>query len=177
MPGSLDAKNKRRTPLAKLQYKGETITDSSKIEKVMTDHGMSYEYWGVKGSIAKDEDVLTAYSSEINRLKQARGYVTADLVALSQATPNLETICAKFDKEHHHTADEVRFVVEGEGVFELEDSEASEFIKFTSEPGDLIVIPANRRHLFYLTEKKKIRCIRLFRDSNGWEAIYPKPGA
>ena len=32
--------------------------------------------------------------------------------------PNLKTICAKFDKEHYHTLDEVRFVVDGEGIVE-----------------------------------------------------------
>ena len=45
-------------------------------------------------------------------------------------------------------------------------------IKFTAEPGDLIVIPADQRHLFYLTAKKSIRCIRLFKNTDGWEAIY-----
>jgi 1,2-dihydroxy-3-keto-5-methylthiopentene dioxygenase len=61
-------------------------------------------------------------------------------------------------------------------VFEIE-AEAGEFLKFTAEPGDLIVIPANRRHLFYLTDKSRIRCIRLFESPAGWEAIYDKPAA
>lgn len=163
--------------MAKLEYRGELITDSNKITEVMSSHGLVYERWGVKGSVSSDSEVLSAYNDEIDRLKSSRGYVTADLVALSAATPNLDAICAKFDKEHHHTEDEVRFVVEGEGVFELQDAEEKDFLKFTSEPGDLIVIPANRRHLFYLTDQRKIRCIRLFRNQEGWDAIYIKSGA
>ena len=81
-------------------------------------------------------------------------------------------LLAKFSVEHHHTDDEVRFTVAGEGVFEINVT-ADERVKFTAQPGDLIVVPAWRRHLFYLTDQKTIRCIRLFKDNNGWEALYP----
>ena len=89
--------------------------------------------------------------------------------------PNLDEICKKFDKEHHHSEDEVRFTVNGEGVFEIADqSNEGEMYKFTAQKGDLIVVPAKRRHLFYLTEKKHIQCIRLFKTKEGWEAIYDR---
>ena len=92
---------------------------------------------------------------------------------MKKETPNLDVIAAKFDKEHHHIDDEVRFTVEGEGVFEINYTDEDR-MKFTAEPGDLIVITAMRRHLFYLTDKKNIRCIRLFKTKEGWEAIYEK---
>lgn len=161
--------------MAKVQINDKTIHDPQEIAMIMKEYGMLYERWGTRGTIVDDQEVLTTYAKEIEALNNARGYVTADLIALKPTTPNLDVITAKFDKEHHHTDDEVRFVVEGEGVFELAtENEADDWIKFTSEPGDLIVIPAMRRHLFYLTDKKNIRCIRLFKDRNGWEAIYEK---
>jgi 1,2-dihydroxy-3-keto-5-methylthiopentene dioxygenase len=98
--------------------------------------------------------------------------VTEDVIALDPSTPNLDVLLAKFVDEHHHTDDEVRFVVAGAGVFEINVT-ATERVVFTAEPGDLIVVPAWRRHLFYLTEQKSIRCIRLFKDKAGWEAHYP----
>src|SRR5256885_13011994 len=58
---------------------------------------------------------------EIERIKRDRGYVDQDEVSLSRETPNLDAICAKFDKEHCHTLDEVRFVVEGAGIFDVRD--------------------------------------------------------
>ncbi len=162
--------------MAKVQFKNQSIDDATEIAMIMKEYGLLYERWGTRGNIENDEDVLTEYASEIEKLNTARGYVTADLIALKPTTPNLDVITAKFDKEHHHTDDEVRFVVEGEGVFELAtENQNDDWIKFTSEPGDLVVIPAMRRHLFYLTDKKNIRCIRLFKDRNGWEAIYEKP--
>jgi 1,2-dihydroxy-3-keto-5-methylthiopentene dioxygenase len=39
------------------------------------------------------------------------------MVALKSTTPNLTEITSRYNKEHHHTDDEVRLTVEGEGVF------------------------------------------------------------
>lgn len=105
------------------------------------------------------------------RIKRERGYVEDDEVALSKETPNLEAICAKFDKEHRHTLDEVRFVVEGEGIFDVRDT-SDRWVRIVVEAGDLIIIPANRYHRFFLTDSKKIRCVRLFLNHEGWAPLY-----
>jgi len=162
--------------MARLEFKGETIKDASTIKATLAKYGIPYEQWGLRDGAAggPDELVLKNYDPEVAKLKQTRGYKTADLIALKPTTPNLDTICAKFDKEHHHVDDEVRFTVEGEGVFEIQATPSADFVKFTAEPGDLIIIPANRRHFFYLTATRTIRCIRLFKTKEGWEAIYPK---
>ncbi len=159
--------------MAKVEFRGKTYTDQDEIARIMKEVQIPFERWGVrKLDNEAVEGVLSTYSSDIDRLKNERDYVTQDVIALDPNTPDLPGILAKFSKEHHHTDDEVRFVVAGEGVFEINLSE-SERIKFTAEPGDLIVVPAWRRHLFYLTSQQKIRCIRLFKDKSGWEAHYP----
>lgn len=162
--------------MAQLSYKNQTITEPNEIAILMAQHGLLYERWALHPTEEQsDSEVLGIYKKEIETLSKSRGYVSADLVSLHRATPNLLTIIDKFKKEHHHAEDEVRFTVEGEGVFQIQaslpDSQGL-FLDFTAEPGDLIVIPAKRRHLFYLTEKTKIRCIRLFKNQLGWEAIY-----
>jgi 1,2-dihydroxy-3-keto-5-methylthiopentene dioxygenase len=40
------------------------------------------------------------------------------------------------------------------------------------EAGDLIVVPAGRNHRFLLTDRKHIRCVRLFKDTSGWVPNY-----
>jgi 1,2-dihydroxy-3-keto-5-methylthiopentene dioxygenase len=107
----------------------------------------------------------------IETIKREHGYVDEDFVELGPETPNLETICAKFDKEHFHTEDEVRFVVEGAGIFDVRD-EGDQWIRIEVEQGDIIVIPANTHHRFYLTDQKHIRCMRLFANHEGWAPIY-----
>lgn len=160
--------------MARLEFRGTNYTDPSKIKSIMSEYGIAFENWGVRGTSGEPDDrILSVYQPEIDKLMAERSYQTVDLVALKNETPNLAVITAKFDKEHHHIDDEVRFTVEGEGVFEINYTE-TERMKFTAEPGDLIVIPAMRRHLFYLTDKKNIRCIRLFKTKEGWEAIYEK---
>jgi 1,2-dihydroxy-3-keto-5-methylthiopentene dioxygenase len=164
--------------MARLEYQGHTYFDTTAVTTLLAEHGVPYERWGLRATGgATDEQIIGLYQDEIQRLKRQRRYLSEDLIALRPTTPNLAAISAKFDKEHHHVDDEVRFTVEGEGVFEIASDEscAKDMLKFTAEPGDLIVIPAYRRHLFYLTEKKTIRCIRLFKTKEGWEALYEKP--
>lgn len=101
----------------------------------------------------------------------ARGYIEQDVVTLSPETPNLDAICAKFVDEHHHAADEVRFVLDGEGIFDIRDG-ADRWMRVVVEAGDLIVVPAGRHHRFLLTEARAIRCVRLFKDTAGWVPEY-----
>jgi 1,2-dihydroxy-3-keto-5-methylthiopentene dioxygenase len=112
-----------------------------------------------------------ARSATIEKIKRERGYVDEDFIALTPETPNLETICAKFDKEHFHTEDEVRFVVEGDGIFDVRDG-TDRWIRIEVTEGDIIVIPARKYHRFFLTDRKQIRCMRLFANHDGWTPLY-----
>lgn len=159
--------------MAVLEFRGMTTRDPNEIKTILGQYKIPFECWGVRSlSDSSIEGVLNTYAHDVATLKSERGYVTEDVIALDPKTPNLETLLAKFSDEHHHTDDEVRFVVAGEGVFEINVT-SSERVKLTAQPGDLIVVPAWRRHLFYLTDKQTIRCIRLFKDKSGWEALYP----
>lgn len=119
-------------------------------------------------SVPPDEATRDAL---IDTVKREHGYVDQDFIELGAATPNLDAICAKFDKEHFHTEDEVRFVVEGEGIFDVRD-EHDQWMRIEVGAGDMIVIPARRYHRFYLTDSKRIRCMRLFANHDGWAPLY-----
>ncbi len=112
-----------------------------------------------------------AYRAPIDTLKARAGYVEEDQVELRPDTPSLDAICAKFVDEHLHTEDEVRFVLEGEGVFDIRSRE-DRWMRVTVEEGDLIVVPKDRHHRFFLTDRKTIRCVRLFQDKSGWVPHY-----
>ncbi len=111
------------------------------------------------------------YQPTMDELKTERGYIEQDIVELSPAMPNLDAICAKFDGEHLHAEDEVRFVLEGEGIFDIR-SDDDRWMRVTVSAGDLIVVPAKRYHRFELTDAKHIRCVRLFQDQSGWVPEY-----
>ncbi len=116
-----------------------------------------------------------ARAAMIDVVKREYGYIDEDFIELGPATPNLDTICAKFDKEHYHTEDEVRFVVEGEGVFDVREEGDERWIRIEVASGDMIVIPARKYHRFSLTARKQIRCMRLFVNHDGWSPLYRDP--
>ncbi|MEM9456840.1 MAG: cupin domain-containing protein [Myxococcota bacterium] len=115
-----------------------------------------------------------AYQPPLDELKAERGYAEQDIIELRPDTPKLDEICAKFKDEHLHTDDEVRYVLDGEGIFDIRSVD-DRWMRVTVEQGDLLVVPANVHHRFTLTERKQIRCVRLFKDSAGWVPHYRGP--
>ena len=115
-----------------------------------------------------------AFRAPLDRVKLDRGYVEEDIIELRPSTPNLEAICAKFVDEHRHTDDEVRFVLDGEGIFDIRSLD-DHWMRVEVHRGDLIVVPKDRHHRFSLTDQKSIRCVRLFRDTSGWVPHYRDP--
>jgi 1,2-dihydroxy-3-keto-5-methylthiopentene dioxygenase len=112
-----------------------------------------------------------AYQPTLDVLKRERDYVEQDIVELAPDTPELPTICAKFSAEHLHTDDEVRYVLEGEGIFDIRSAD-DRWMRVVVEAGDLLVVPAHLHHRFLLTETQHIRCVRLFKDKSGWVPHY-----
>lgn len=113
----------------------------------------------------------SGYQPTMDELKSERGYIEQDQVELRPETPNLDAICKKFDDEHYHDEDEVRFVLEGEGIFDIRSTD-DRWMRVLVQAGDLIVVPAKRHHRFELTDMKTIRCVRLFQDQSGWVPHY-----
>ena len=114
---------------------------------------------------------LDGYQEALERLKAARGYVAQDIVELRPEMPNLQAVCDKFKPEHLHRDDEVRFVLEGEGIFDIR-AQDGRWMRVQVEAGDLIVVPADLYHRFFLTDRQQIRCVRLFKDAAGWVPEY-----
>lgn len=158
---------------------GEKIDDPAKVAEFLIPLGILHEEWPVEGRIGPDasaEEILTAYKPEIDRLKAGGGYVVADVINVTPETPGLEEMTAKFDKEHTHVEDEIRFTVRGHGVFWINTEGAVPVFAIEVGPGDLIKVPAGARHWFHLCDDKTIRCIRLFKDPAGWTPDYLNDG-
>ena len=156
-----------------------TLTDSKAIAEYLAVCGIDYEKWIPAHPIAPDaaaEEILQAYSKEIDELKSRGGYVTADVIDVSPETPGLGEMLAKFNREHWHDEDEVRFIISGHGLFHIH-TRAAQVVAIEVEAGDLIRVPRGTWHWFNLCTDQQIRAIRLFQDMAGWTPRYTDSGA
>lgn len=116
--------------------------------------------------------VAPVVADEIER----HGYHTQDLIVLHPGTPGLEDALARFDMPHTHSDDEVRYILDGEGLFGFFDAEGRERV-VRVRPGDYLRIPAGVEHRFTLTPSRRIKALRLFADTAGWVADYTNRSA
>jgi 1,2-dihydroxy-3-keto-5-methylthiopentene dioxygenase len=154
------------------------LADTDEITAFLKPFGIRFERWQVEGRIgdsATDQEILDAYKPEIDRLSARGGYTTADVINVAPDTPGLDEMLDRFNKEHRHSEDEVRFIVRGRGVFHI-NPDAGPVFSITVESGDQINVPAGTRHWFDLCDDRTIRCIRLFRDKSGWTPEYIEQG-
>ena len=140
--------------------------------------GIDYERWESPADLPSDasaEQVLSAYSEQVEKLKREGGYVTADVIDVNADTPGLDAMLAKFNIEHAHDEDEVRYIVAGRGLFHIHPQQGP-VVAIEVEAGDLIRVPRGTLHWFDLCGDRRIRAIRLFQDKSGWTPHYTSSG-
>jgi 1,2-dihydroxy-3-keto-5-methylthiopentene dioxygenase len=151
-----------------------TITQAQAVTEYLSNIGITYERWEVASPLPQDassEEVLAAYASEVKRLKQSGGYVAADVISVNSQTTGLAEMLAKFKREHWHDEDEVRFIVQGRGLFHVRP-QSGPVIRIEVIAGDLICVPSGTWHWFDLCPDLEIRAIRLFQKTDGWTPYY-----
>jgi 1,2-dihydroxy-3-keto-5-methylthiopentene dioxygenase len=160
--------------LVTLTNENKTFEGEDQICACLKSFGIDYERWTPSHPVAQDapaEEILQAYSREVDDLKAKGGYVTADVIDVDSKTPGLEEMLAKFNREHWHDEDEVRFIIAGRGLFHIRDREGR-VAAIEVEAGDLIRVPRGTKHWFNLCADRRIRAIRLFQDKSGWTPHY-----
>lgn len=151
----------------------EQLTDKTAIAERLAAAGVRYEQWDAGKRLARgaqQDEVIEAYREDIDRLMRENGYQAVDVVSMTPDHPDKDSLRGKFLDEHRHSEDEVRFFVQGQGLFSLHiDDRVYEVL---CGPGDLISVPANTRHWFDMGPEPEFIAIRLFTDPAGWQAHY-----
>jgi 1,2-dihydroxy-3-keto-5-methylthiopentene dioxygenase len=151
-----------------------TLRDTEAITDYLSSIGIDYERWEPSHPVrsnATQEEILDAYAAEIDKLKARGGYVRSDVIDVNPQTPGLDEMLAKFRREHWHDEDEVRFIIQGRGLFHIRPRHG-DVVAIEVEPGDLIRVPRGTWHWFNLCSNREIRAIRLFQDPAGWAPQY-----
>lgn len=119
------------------------------------------------------EQVLAVFEPRFNQLKGDFGIQSRDLVVLSEETENLENLLQMFSDCHTHDDDEIRYIIDGEGVFGFVLPDRSQ-VKLLLEPGEFISVPKNTEHWFELTPNKRVKAVRYFSNKEAWTPHYTK---
>jgi 1,2-dihydroxy-3-keto-5-methylthiopentene dioxygenase len=153
------------------------IENPDEIRALLAPFGVDYERAEPNAPVAPDapEELLAAYKDKIDELSARGGYVTADVLNVFPHTPGLDAMLNRFNSEHWHSEDEVRFIIEGRGVFHIHPP-GEPVLAVEVGPGDLIRVPAGTHHWFDLCADRRIRAIRLFKDPAGWAPNYTQSG-
>lgn len=148
-------------------------TDYAVISQQLNALGVQFERWEANCAFSADADqatVLAAYQQPVERLMNEFGFRSVDVISVNPNHPDKTALRQKFLAEHIHEDFEVRFFVEGCGLFYLHV--ADKVYAVLCEQGDLISVPAHTTHWFDMGENPEFKCIRLFTTPEGWLAQF-----
>jgi 1,2-dihydroxy-3-keto-5-methylthiopentene dioxygenase len=164
--------------LVRIPEEQRVLDQPEAVTSFLEGYGIDYEQWTALREVSSEataDTVLEAYSDKIDALKEKGGYTTADVIDVNPLTPGLDTMLARFSRDHWHDEDEVRFIVEGRGLFHIHPTSGPVFA-IEVVAGDLIRVPRGTHHWFDLCADRRIRAIRLFQDKSGWTPHYTDSG-
>ena len=171
--------------MARLKHEdGTVVNDLDAIQEALAPLGVAIRHWptgddaaltGLLDTAALDdaqkEQVLAGLNHYFEQLKAEQGYVSRDLIVLHGDIPNLDQALEKFKPAHTHDDDEVRYIVDGEGVFGFTFPDGSQ-AELLMERGEYINVPKDTEHWFHLTRAMRIKAVRYFSGTDGWVPVY-----
>jgi 1,2-dihydroxy-3-keto-5-methylthiopentene dioxygenase len=131
--------------------------------------GVGFEQWEASQDVQPGDaadTIMAAYRADIDRLVEANGFRSVDVVSIAPDNPNRGEMRKKFLDEHFHKEDEVRFFVAGSGLFTLHVDGKVYEIECVKD--DLIAVPDGTRHWFDMGESPSFVAIRFFTEPDGW---------
>lgn len=151
----------------------KTLTRFEDIRDALGAIGIEFERWEASQPLAADaaqEEVIAAYRGSIDRLMQKHGFKSVDVISLNENHPQKDMMRDKFLHEHIHEDFEVRFFVDGEGLFFIRKD--GKVYATLCRRGDLINLPAYTTHWFDMGPRPMVKAIRLFTTPEGWVAKF-----
>lgn len=147
----------------------ETFTDFDTIAGKLGQVGVQLRRWEANRPLSPDagqEEVLAAYKEDVEHLNEQYSFQSVDVISLRPDDPKKGEMRQKFLNEHTHDDFEVRFFVDGQGLFYLHIGAMVYMILCTR--GDLISVPAHITHWFDMGANPDFKCIRFFTTPDGW---------
>lgn len=135
--------------------------------------GVLFERWEAGKELdahASQDEVIEAYREPIDRLMKRFNFKSVDVISLYADHPQKAAMRDKFLHEHTHDDFEVRFFVDGAGIFYIRKD--GKVYAMLCERGDLLSVPPNTTHWFDMGPEPCLKAIRLFAIPEGWVARF-----
>lgn len=113
-------------------------------------------------------DPKDAVDPRLSALRDDRGYSYADIITIHpDHLPGFEEKVKAFFEEHIHDAEEIRYILDGSGFFDVRDAE-DKWVRIHVKKGDLMTLPEGIYHRFTCDETDYIHAMRLFIGQPVW---------
>lgn len=113
-------------------------------------------------------DPSDAVDPKLKALRDDRGYSYADIISIRpDLLPGFEAKVKAFFEEHIHDAEEIRYILDGSGFFDVRDTD-DKWVRIHIKKGDLMTLPEGIYHRFTCDEKDYIKAMRLFIGQPIW---------
>jgi len=109
---------------------------------------------------------------DVNKLAAERGYKNRDEITISPTTMGdvYEEKVKTFFHEHLHEDEEIRYILDGSGFFDVRD-EDDQWVRIKLDKHDLVIMPAGIYHRFTTDESNYTKAMRLFKDQPKWTPL------
>ncbi|KFZ23408.1 hypothetical protein V502_02098 [Pseudogymnoascus sp. VKM F-4520 (FW-2644)] len=113
---------------------------------------------------------------QVDALASERSYKNRDVITVSPGAMGevYETKVKSFFAEHMHEDEEIRYIRDGKGYFDVRN-EGDEWVRILLEKDDLIILPAGIYHRFTTDESNFIVAMRLFKEEPKWTPLNRGP--
>ncbi|KAJ3028912.1 UNVERIFIED_CONTAM: 1,2-dihydroxy-3-keto-5-methylthiopentene dioxygenase [Siphonaria sp. JEL0065] len=121
-------------------------------------------YWNI--SVADEK-----YMDKVETICSERKYKNRDVINIHKDTlPNYDQKIKTFFEEHIHEDEEIRFILDGSGYFDVRDKN-DQWIRIAAKASDMIILPAGMYHRFTLDTNNYIKAMRLFKEDPQWTPL------
>ena len=151
----------------------QLLNDAALIRDELAQRGIGFQRWPARANLPEGADqaaILAAYAEEVAAVQRDGVYQTVDAIRLQPDHPDRDALRQKFLAEHTHSEDEVRFFVEGQGLFCLHIGD--EVLQLVCEADDWISVPAGTKHWFDMGPEPQFCALRFFNNTEGWVAQF-----